>query len=666
MNILIPHYWLLEHLETKVVPKKLQEYLSLCGPTVEQIRKVEGEPIYDIEVTTNRVDSMSVRGIAREAAAILPEFAVKATLAPLKLIKVSSKRDLGIKIENNPKLCKRILAIKLENVKLEPSPKWLQKRLVQVGQRPLNNAIDITNYAMWELGHPMHVFDWDRLREKTIVVREAKKGETLVTLDGKKYKLLGGEVVFDNGKGEIIDLPGIMGTKNTVVTDKTKNVLLWIESVEAVKIRQAAMGLGIRSQAAVLNEKQVDPELGEEAMLRGVELFKQLTEAKEGSKLVDIYPKRAAIKTTLVPKKLISVYLGVEMKNERIKTIWEHLGCEVKGEKVKGEERFVVTPPSWRASDLMVAEDYVEEVARIYGYHNLPSKLPVTAIPDNPSGDNFVLEAKVKQCLADWGWQEIYTYSMVSEELAGLSGYPVKSHLKIKNPLTSEWVYMRRSLIPSHLEVIEQNKSQKQVAIFEMANVYQPQKGGLPKEELQLVAVTNGDFKVLKGVLEALLERLFLKEKEWKIEPIEEGKAPFGPNQTGQVWSNRTCLGYLGRVGKTTQATYALQILVGPLIKIARTCPAYIPVRNLPPVIEDMTFTLPEKTYVGEVMKRVRAVSRLIEKVELTKVYRQNYTFRVTYRAEKKSLAYKEIKPVRKKIAAVLEKEYFASLVGKI
>ena len=172
MNILIPHKWLLEHLDTKATPKQIQEYLSLCGPSIEKIDIVNGDSIYDIEVTTNRVDMMSIRGIAREASVILPEFGIDAKLKKLDLSSSNSKSSLGIEIKNDPKLCNRILAVKLENIDIKPSPKNIQDRLNQAGLRPLNNAIDITNYVMWELGHPIHAFDYDRIVQKKIIGEE--------------------------------------------------------------------------------------------------------------------------------------------------------------------------------------------------------------------------------------------------------------------------------------------------------------------------------------------------------------------------------------------------------------------------------------------------------------------------------------------------------------
>ena len=219
MNILIPDSWLREYLKTDAAPKDIQKCLSLCGPSVERINHLDKENVYDIEVTTNRVDCMSVYGIAREAFAILPQFGFTASIKPLRLPELIPGKIAGFSVRNDPKLCRRILALKIDNIQVAPSPKWLADRLTAVGQRPLNNLVDITNYVMWEMGHPTHVFDFDRLTTGQMIIREARKGENITTLDDKTYTLEGSEVIIDDGTGKIIDLPSVMGTKNSIVVE---------------------------------------------------------------------------------------------------------------------------------------------------------------------------------------------------------------------------------------------------------------------------------------------------------------------------------------------------------------------------------------------------------------------------------------------------------------
>lgn len=656
MNILIPHKWLLEHLETKAKPEDLARCLSLCGPSIERMHQVGGDTVYDIEVTTNRVDAMSIRGIAREAATILPEFGIAARLKP-KNYQPTAKNiapKLDFKIVNDPKLSHRILAIKLTNVAVGPSPKWLTTRLEQVGQRPLNNLIDITNYVMWELGHPVHAFDYDRLAKKTIIVREARAGEKLTTLDNRTISLVGGEVVYDDGTGTIIDLPGIMGTHNTVITNQTKNVLLWIESNVAEKIRFASMTHTLRSQAAILNEKHVDPELSWEAINRAVELYQQIANAKIGSQLVDIYPKPPTTKPVTVKQALIDTYMGLKVPEKRIVRILENLGCLVESNSAAGI--YTVTPPSYRARDITIPQDVIEEIARIYGYHNLPSQIMATTIPDTPASQDFDLEYRLKTWLAGWGAQEIYTYSLVSAKLAAESGYSLNTHLRLKNPLTDDLVYLRRSLIPSLTEVIRTNHRDP-LTVFELQNVYHPntKRSGLPTEELQLAILTNHSYLKLKGIVDALMNKLYIEN--FVVKPAGE--------VVGEIYVGKTKLGTIGQLRDSK--LYALTINIQALRTVAKKNPQYLPVTNLPPIIEDLTFSILEKTHLGPVIETIKNISSLIQSVELKDVYQgRNYTFTIVYRHPERSLTDKELMPIRKKIVSSLGKAYSANLVGSL
>jgi len=657
MNILIPHTWLLDHLNTKADPDTIRTQLSLCGPSVERINIVDNEPVYDIEVTTNRVDMMSVRGIAREASAILPEFGSVADLLPLKVEEINHDRPLDLDIQNDPVLCHRILAIKLEDVELKPSPDWLQKRLLQVGQRPINNVIDITNYIMWEIGHPIHAFDYDRLTQKRIIVKLAQKGETLTTLDHITHTLQGGEVVFDDGTGTIIDLPGIMGTANSVVTDTTKNVLLWIESVDAVKIRQASMSLAIRSQAAILNEKSVDPNLGDIAIKKAVGLLKQLSGATIGSQLFDTYPNPQQVNTVTLEKSRLKTYMGLDVPSDRVSRILSNLGCNV----VVNDLEYVITPPSWRSQDLKIPQDYIEEVARIYGYHNLPSVVMVTPIPDHPPAEDFHFELSIKQWLAGWGAQEIYTYSMVSKDLALASGFSLEDHLAISNPLTDDGIYLRRSLLPSLAGVFSENPGIK-LTIFELQNTYHPQgRGELPQEELHLSVVTNNGFPHLKGIFDALSLKFHLESLQ--IKPIS-GPPEFIDSAVGEIMIADKSLGLIGRL-KNNPDLHAFDVKVSLLQQQSSLYPRSLPIYTHPPIIEDLTFTLKPQTYVNPVITTMLAVDPLVVSVSLKGIYHQNYTFTLHYRDPQKSLTDKDISPLRNRIILAVASTHQAELVGQ-
>lgn len=664
MNILIPHSWLTEFLETDARPEKIGECLSLSGPTVERIEKTLDDTIYDIEVTTNRVDLMSVYGIAREASVILPQFGYKARLKPylkgetFKNSKVSPlrRKKLDIQIVNNPNLCKRILALKLEGVKLGHSPSWLAERLLKVGQRPLNNAIDITNYVMWEIGHPIHVFDYDRLTNKKIVIREAIKGEALITLDGVKHALNGGEVVFDDGKGEIIDLPGIMGTANSVVTPNTKNVLLWIESIDPVSIRRASMELGIRTQAAILNEKQVDSELGLLAILRASELFQKETKAKPASQLIDIYPKPYKSKKIRTKFNFINKRLGLDLNKNQIKGILAGLSFNAIW---KGDD-LLVSVPSFRAHDIELSEDILEEVARIYGYHNLPSQLMQGTIPVIPSDTPFKFESRVKNFLKGVGGVEVYTSSLISENHVS-----PKPALMLKNPLGADSSYLRTSLAPSLIDAAYENKHIKvPFHLFEIANVYLPKKGALPDEKMILAGIfSQYNFRNAKGIVESLLQD---NKIDFSFEPLDS--TYFAPGKRVEIRSGKVYLGQFGILDGENFISPEPNLFIyyefdcETLRKVGAPTVTYKPLPKYPSHIEDITLVLPQRTKVGDVLKTIKSVGALINEVELIDIYKDAYTFRIWYQNPKKTLSDTEVEEIRNKVLSEVKKKFGAIL----
>lgn len=654
MNILVPHDWLLDHLETTASPEELQRMLSLSGPSVEGINHEKGEKVLDVEVTTNRMDSASIRGVAREAAVILTQADKPSRLKPVEYYKPEDGEVSGdvknfpIKIQNDPKLCSRVIAAVL-SVKTQQSPKEVSTRLAQVGVRSLNNLVDVTNYVMTEVGHPCHVFDADRLGE-TMIIRESKKGEKLTTLDGKTRALQGGDIVVDNGKGELTDLIGIMGTKNSVVTEHTKRILFFIEHADPARIRKTSMGLAIRTSAAQLNEKMLDPNLAMEAFLRGIHLFQEVADAKLESHILDLYPNPVLPRTIRLSLSLVQTYLGIELPGKVQAGILEQLGAVV----VREKDELVVTVPTLRP-DLEIPVDLIEEIARIYGYHNLPSTLMTTAIPTNyPQDTDFALEHSVKEFLATLGWQEVYTYSAVSAALAEASGAPLAHHLKLLNPLNDEHIFMRRSLVPSHLEIIEKNRHLQELSIFELANVYLPREKDLPEESLRLTMTSTRPFRIIKGQVEALLRKLHIPSSAVQFNQNTDTHA--------DIVVDGIVVGSLLVDSIVTIAGFIWK----ELLRVARRTPSYTPISQFAPIIEEMTFTLPEKTGVAEVIYSIQSVDPIVKHVELKIVYKQNYSFVVQYALANKQIQSEDVAPLRKKMVEQVEKKHKATFVGKL
>ena len=659
MNILIPHKWLLEHLETKATPIEIQKYLSLCGPSVERIYDREDDQVYDIEVTTNRVDSMSVRGIAREAAVILTQFGIPAKLKPHDVLPITFEKKNATAVPlptiiNDDKLCRRIVCVVLSHVDRATTPDWMAQRLRQVELNVHDAVIDITNYITHELGHPCHAFDYDKIMNLggTIIIKTATAGQNFTTLDGNQFTTLGGEVIFENDLGEVIDLPGIKGTLNTAIADDTKNVLFFIENTLPEKIRFGSMSHAIRTVAAQLNEKNVDPHLALPVLEGGTALFKSLTHARIASPLFDTFPGKRQLPKVQVSITHITDYLGIELPVNTVATILEQLGCQVSLRK----GIFSVQPPTFRP-DITIPADVIEEIARIYGYHNLPSVLMPTSIPlTKPAETNFTLEHRIKRFFAAISWQEVYTYSMVSEEVAAASGYALKDHLMIQNPLTDDRVYMRRSLLPSLAELVGQNTLYPELSVFEIAHVYHPKKSQLPEETLSLSMVSRRPLAAVKGDLEALLSTFYLNKVAYK----QLGNHQAEISATSQAGKTTQ----LGNVTLLSRSLVAVEIPVSTLIAAAHSHPRYEPIPKTNAVYEDMTFTLPVHTEVGEVIATIRSSSPLVRKVEFVSRYQQNLSFHISYHDLEQQISEEKVSSLRQEITAVVQKLHKGTLVG--
>lgn len=648
MDIKILDSHLREHLETKAKPLDIAKALSLTSASIERVEPFgKNDFVYSVEVTTNRADMASVIGLAREAAVVLPEFGFDAKLLPLRMadVKKEGKDVLPLHITVDKTLTRRVCCVILDVTKKD-SPQYIQERLEAAGIRSLNNLVDVTNYVMLEVGHPAHVFDYDRLKNQTLIIRESKKGEKIVTLDKKEHTLPGGDIVADNGEGEIIDLLGIMGTANSVVTDTTKRILFFFDNNDPWRMRRSSMGLGIRTDAASLNEKGVDPELAMTALLRGVLLYKDIADATVASDITDIYPDKPKSKTIRVTLHHINTVIGVDVSGHQAVKILTALGFGVQ----KEDSTLIVTVPSWREGDVSIPEDIVEEVARLYGYHNIPTQLPpFTSHSFYHVGDNqFFWESRIKDALKYWGLTEVYTYSMVSETL--FEG-PLDEAVTLNNPLDSDHVHMRKTLTPSLLGVIAENKAREHVSIFELANVYSKVKGiKLPVETRTLGFVLKGkmgNFSHAKGIIEQILHELGIKN------------AQFTDSDLGGIGASIVVeKKHVGTVEVMDSRLITAELDFEKLLSFASLKKTYRPLAKYPPVEEDMSFVLGDKIKTGDVIEEVLSVSKLIASVALTDMFENSRTFHIVYQDKEKNLTTEETGEIRKEIIFLVEKKF--------
>ena len=670
MNILIPDSWLREYVKTKATPKQIKEYLSLCGPSVERIHEVKGEAVYDVEITTNRPDAMSIAGVAREAAAILPRFGIKAKLVgdPYTINTTKNYSKEGPKklsITTDAKLNPRWTSIVFEGVNVAPSPKWLAEKLEKTSVRSINNVVDITNYLMRAYGQPAHVFDYDTIEPKngipTMILRASKKGETITTLDGKTHTLPGDDIVIEDGSGRLIDLCGIMGAKNSAVKETTTNVVLFLQTYDPIHIRKTSMVLAHRTEAAGLFEKGTDSELVMPTMIKGIELMEQLTGAKPASKMYDLYPKPYKSYEVRCLRKKIDAYLGTKLSDKIIKEILTSLGFTTNITKTETS----VVVPSFRR-DIAIDVDIIEEIARMYGYHTIATKLPDTEPPVVTPDPVLTWEEEVKTRLRDWGFTETYTYSMISKKLMDIFALDKTKAYKIANPLSEEWVYMRPNLLPSILTAIEQNlHTQDALALFELSMIYRHAHNDLPEEiPMLVVAGTGRAFFAAKGVAQAIFD----------IFGIPFPKTDKAPQSRYYDPSRSLELGVYGTVGEIREnllnefgikkPVTILELDFSQLVSHAKKEKSYQPISKYPPVVEDITLIVPDATHVGPIMDAIKTIHPLIDNVILLDTYENTRTFHITYLDPKRNLTNEDIVPIREKIATFMEEKFGAMIKG--
>lgn len=646
MNILIPDRWLRKFLITKATPEQLKKCLSLCGPSIERIHMVNNDSVYDVEITTNRPDAMSVLGVAREASVILPRFDIKAELIndPYKIDTKLEKKHVRpteikpIHIETDSLLNPRWTSIVLDNVYATDSPKWLQDLLDKAGVRPINTIVDVTNYLMIGFGQPCHAFDYDRIGKKNgtpwMKLRASKKGEKLKTLDGKSHTLWGDDIVIEDGTGKIMDLCGIMGGESSSITKDTKTIVLFIQTYEPVHIRKTMMKLSHRTDAGSLFEKGIDSELVLPALLLGIELLQEVAGGKIASIITDIYPKPYKPNMVSCTRTKLNTYLGTSLETKQIKDILVSLGLmpTIKDSTIE------VIVPSFRR-DIEIDVDIIEEIARIYGYHNIPSTLPNTAPPLVIPDPQFYWEQEIKIRLRDWGFTETYTYSMISEQLMDTFALDKSKAYKISNPYSNDWVYMRPTLVPSVISVLKQKMHNKaSLELFELSMIYEYREQNLPLERPVLcVGWTGLKFLEAKGLAEAIFKLFGI---------------PF-PEALGEY-------GFVNEI--QDQSITILYLYLDIFVKNASLKRVFTPISKYPSVMEDLAFLVPEKFAIGPLMTAFQKAHTLVESVTLLDAHEHTRTLHIVYQNKEKNLTSEDVLPVREKLIKLAEQSFGVTL----
>lgn len=657
MDIIITDSALRKFLETSADSEVLRENLSLCGPTFDRVKKVDGDLVYEIEVITNRVDTASAQGVARDAAAILSRFNIPAKFINdpyQEAIKLRTGLPKQFHFHFIKDLITRFTAIALENISVKPSPKDTQKFLENCGQRSLNNCVDITNELTLLYGLPSHIFDLDKLAAQSLGVRESLPGEVITTLDDKKNTLKGGDIVIEDGTGRLVDLCGVMGGQIAEVDEHTKNILLIVPVYDPQKVRKTSLYLQKRTLAVQLYEKQPDPDLCLPVISLATKLFRERAGGEVSSDIYDYYPLTRPPKLITLNFAWLNSFIGFDIKRTDVISILADLGFT----GTLDQDQLLCAVPSWRYHDINIKEDLAEEVARIYGYFRLPAVLPNVHIPAEKKDFLLTTELKAKKYLSHLGFHELYNSSLVSLDLLVKTAQDPSSHFKLKNALSTDYEYLRTSLIPSSLENHRHNQGHisPPLRTYEISNTYQRVSGqALPCETSTLALLSGESYRETKGKLETLLQ--YLKVKNIGFRPGQEALPFFDPLSTADILSEGHVIGHLGLLKPVVirnlgldSNPVALEInLVSLVAKIDQDY-RYTPISEFPSVLEDITIT--SAKLLGEIIDTIKNTSTLIKEIHYLESFQDRHTFRVSFGSPEKNLDQKEINALKDVIQA--------------
>ncbi|MGQ9546451.1 MAG: phenylalanine--tRNA ligase subunit beta [Dehalococcoidia bacterium] len=646
-----------------------------------------GDVIFDLDITPNRPDCLSVIGIAREIAALsdepirLPQIHYQETEEP-----INSLASVNI-IE--PNLCPRYCASLVTGVKIAPSPSWLQQRLNGCGMRPINNVVDITNYVMLEYGQPLHAFDYDKLKGRQIIVRRAGSGEAITTLDGSK-RLLNPNVLVIADQEKAVAVAGIMGGLDSEVTEETTAVLLESANFNQATIRRGCAHLRLQSEASIRFDKGLNPALPLIPLRRATQLVLELAGGRAAKGVIDVYPGKSEPKAISVTMGEVKRLSGLEVSIEKILEILEALGfdCEMTDSALQA------SVPYWR-SDINCSADLVEEVVRIIGYEKIPiaklgSPLPAQKSRLSPEARQGNLKDELRSILTGFGFQEILTYSLVSLEKLQKVSPKLELKvlpLKVANPMTKEQEYLRTSLRVGLLTTLAHNQKFEQggIRLFEIGKVFLPQGKDLPEEREMLGAVLSGpraelswqadrsplDFFDAKGVVESLLNRLGL---EASFENSED-QALF-PGRGANIIVQDDRLGTLGELHpEVAQAfelsgfAYLIEIDLNRLLTKVIGTKGYQSIPRFPSVYRDIALTVDEQVSYGRVEDIVQSFP-LVVKATLFDVYRgeqiprgkKSFAIRIVYQSPSHTLTDEEVDQTQEQMLAKLHDEVGATL----
>jgi len=650
-------------------PEKLAELLTMHSFEVGEVKKVGKDYILDIDVLPNRApDCFSHLGIAREIAVITGLKYTGLTCVISEDKKIKAKDFVSVEVKNKL-ACPRYTARVITDVKVGPSPKWIQERLKICGLRPINNIVDIANYVMLETGQPLHAFDGEKLAEKKIIVRFAQNREKIVTLDEEKYDLSEDILVIADLKKPVA-IAGVKGGKIPEIDKKTKIVVLESANFELRTIRRGSKKLGLITDASLRFEHGIDPNLTEFAINRAAYLIQEIAKGKIAQGLVDVYPKKVFPKRIRLDLDYVERLLGVKISHNEIKNILKRLGFKVDG--VEPRQLSVEVPT--RRLDISIPEDLIGEIGRIYGYQKIPSLFPTVALIPPKRNLEIFWEDNIKNILKEVGLTETYNYSFISEKEAKIFRYQPKDLIEVENPISIEQKYLRPSLIPNLLKNVQKNQKYFiDIKVFELGKIFQ--KPNIEKKALTVI-ITGDAFYQSKGIVDLLLNKIGISNvwyDSYQPTPEESKISIWHLKKCAEIKVNHEEIGFLGEISprildemKIEGKIVLFDIDFEKLIKLASEEHEYLPISRYPAAVRDLAVLVPRLVRVEEVLNKIEAAGGpLIRDIDLFDIYegeeiprgKKNLAFHIIYQSDVRTLSSKEIDEIQNKIIKALERD---------
>ena len=644
-----------------------------------------GDAILDVEVTPNRPDCLSVIGIAREIAALEKQ---KVYLPHIEYDEPGPQIEQLIRVKvTAPDLCPRYSASLIEGIKVAPSPSWLQERLINSALRPISNIVDVTNYVMLEYGQPLHAFDYHQIGGGQVLVRRGGNGETITTLDGVMRSLTDDILVIADAQNPLA-IAGIMGGMESEVSSNTTSVLLEAANFASPCIRRTTRIVRLRSEASLRFERGISPELTIPALRRATQLMLELGGGRAAQEIIDVYPHKIAPEPILLSTFQVKRLLGIELSLVEIEDVLTSLGFSC--QKTSSSELGVI-PPYWR-TDVKMAADVIEEVARIIGYDRIPQTLLPGPLPRQQPAPMLTLKERVRDILVSCGFQEVVSYSLTSwEELVKLSPEDkpiIPTPVRVANPMSKEQEYLRSTLRANLLAILSQNQRHEEegIRIFEVGKIYLPQEKDLPQEREMVGAVLSGcrvksspfkgegylGFFDAKGVVEALLEGLGI-EADFVVgqdESLHRGR-------TASIIAAQESVGVIGELHPKIAKRFALlpfpvlviEIDLVKLLPLVTSRGKYYPLPRFPASRRDIAIVVD----TGVAAKKVKDVILSFPKVGQVSLFdlysgpqvpqgKKSLAFHVVYQSSTHTLVEEEVERVEKEILAKLYHELGATL----